>query len=168
VPRCRKRYLDPGLVKIYAWQMLNAVAHCHRKVRATLLHAPRPLIAQPTHPLPAAVPLARPSLPQGVFHRDIKPENILLSPTVDLHEGLKLADFGSCRGIHSKPPYTEYISTRWYRAPECLLTSGWYGPEMVRVAMPGAARQRPYSTTGRLGWCGVTVIVVHLRTPASY
>ncbi len=45
-------------------------------------------------------------------------------------KGLKLADFGSCRGIYSKQPYTEYISTRWYRAPECLLTDGYYGPEM--------------------------------------
>lgn len=27
---------------------------------------------------------------------------------------LKLADFGSCRGIYSKQPYTEYISTRWW------------------------------------------------------
>jgi len=26
---------------------------------------------------------------------------------------LKLADFCSCRGIYSKQPYTEYISTRW-------------------------------------------------------
>jgi renal tumor antigen len=33
-------------------------------------------------------------------------------------------------GIYSKQPYTEYISTRWYRAPECLLTDGYYGPEM--------------------------------------
>ncbi|WAR18521.1 MOK-like protein [Mya arenaria] len=39
---------------------------------------------------------------------------------------LKLADFGSCRSIYSKQPYTEYISTRWYRAPECLLTDGYY------------------------------------------
>ena len=51
--------------------------------------------------------------------RDIKPENIL---TVGDH--LKLADFGSCRSMHSKHPFTEYISTRWYRAPECLLTDG--------------------------------------------
>ncbi|KAL7539006.1 hypothetical protein ACHAXR_010712 [Thalassiosira sp. AJA248-18] len=64
---------------------------------------------------------------KGVFHRDIKPENIL----VDKHgKHLKLADFGSCRGINSKPPFTEYISTRWYRPPECLLTRGMYGPEM--------------------------------------
>lgn len=26
---------------------------------------------------------------------------------------LKLADFGSCRSVYSKQPYTEYISTRW-------------------------------------------------------
>ena len=41
-----------------------------------------------------------------------------------------MADFGSCRGIFSKQPFTEYISTRWYRAPECLLTDGFYGQEM--------------------------------------
>lgn len=67
---------------------------------------------------------------KGIFHRDIKPENILIENKSDLGRGLKLADFGSCRGIYSKQPYTEYISTRWYRAPECLLTDGYYGPEM--------------------------------------
>jgi serine/threonine protein kinase len=61
----------------------------------------------------------------GIFHRDIKPENVLIHD-----EQLKLADFGSCRGIYSKQPYTEYISTRWYRAPECLLTNGYYGYKM--------------------------------------
>ena len=40
---------------------------------------------------------------------------------------MKLADFGSCKGIFSDHPYTEYISTRWYRPPECLLTDGYYG-----------------------------------------
>lgn len=43
---------------------------------------------------------------------------------------IKLADFGSCRGIYSKQPYTEYISTRWYRPPECLLTDGYYSYKM--------------------------------------
>lgn len=43
---------------------------------------------------------------------------------------LKLGDFGSCRSAYSKQPYTEYISTRWYRAPECLLTDGFYSHKM--------------------------------------
>lgn len=52
-------------------------------------------------------------------------ENILLRDDL-----VKLADFGSCKGIYSKPPFTEYISTRWYRAPECLLTDGYYNYKM--------------------------------------
>lgn len=51
----------------------------------------------------------------------ISSENVLI-----VDDTVKLADFGSCRGIYSKQPYTEYISTRWYRAPECLLTDGYY------------------------------------------
>ncbi|KAJ3247094.1 hypothetical protein HDU77_008716, partial [Chytriomyces hyalinus] len=58
---------------------------------------------------------------KGIFHRDIKPENILVKDF-----NIKIADFGSCRGIHSKQPYTEYIATRWYRPPECLLCDGIY------------------------------------------
>ncbi|KAI9204770.1 kinase-like domain-containing protein [Polychytrium aggregatum] len=62
---------------------------------------------------------------KGIFHRDIKPENILIRDNA-----IKLADFGSCRGIHSKQPYTEYIATRWYRSPECLLCDGIYNFKM--------------------------------------
>lgn len=64
---------------------------------------------------------------RGIFHRDIKPENVLVEKRT---QKIKLADFGSCRGIHSLPPFTEYISTRWYRPPECLLSNGRYGPAM--------------------------------------
>ncbi|CAL1596777.1 unnamed protein product [Knipowitschia caucasica] len=58
----------------------------------------------------------------GFFHRDMKPENLLcMGP-----ELVKVADFGLAREIRSKPPYTDYVSTRWYRAPEVLLRSSMY------------------------------------------
>ncbi|KAA6371832.1 MAG: putative Serine/threonine-protein kinase MAK, partial [Streblomastix strix] len=57
----------------------------------------------------------------GLFHRDIKPENLLVNG-----DTLKIADLGLAREIRSLPPYTEYISTRWYRAPEVLLRCRHY------------------------------------------
>ncbi|KAG7220915.1 hypothetical protein INR49_017765 [Caranx melampygus] len=58
----------------------------------------------------------------GYFHRDMKPENLLcIGP-----ELVKIADFGLAREIRSQPPYTDYVSTRWYRAPEVLLKSSSY------------------------------------------
>jgi hypothetical protein len=39
---------------------------------------------------------------------------------------IKIADFGLAREIRSIPPYTEYVSTRYYRAPECILRSTNY------------------------------------------
>ena len=81
----------------------------------------------------------------GYFHRDMKPENVLvtttglfeyrsLSPVApsvaptekDVVAIIKLADFGLARETASSPPYTEYVSTRWYRAPEVLLLSRDY------------------------------------------
>jgi serine/threonine protein kinase len=59
---------------------------------------------------------------QGFFHRDVKPENLLCSGL----ERVKLADFGLSRELDAHP-LTDYISTRWYRAPEILLKSSLYG-----------------------------------------
>jgi cyclin-dependent kinase-like len=61
-----------------------------------------------------------------VIHRDIKPENLLISES----HVLKLCDFGFARALTNQKggaPYTEYVATRWYRAPE-LLVSTPYGP----------------------------------------
>ncbi|KAL2455708.1 Protein kinase superfamily protein [Forsythia ovata] len=66
----------------------------------------------------------------GYFHRDLKPENLLVSKDV-----IKIADFGLAREINSQPPFTEYVSTRWYRAPEVLLQSQTYGPAVDMWAM---------------------------------
>ncbi|EKX50416.1 hypothetical protein GUITHDRAFT_157278 [Guillardia theta CCMP2712] len=57
----------------------------------------------------------------GYYHRDIKPENILVCGDI-----AKVADFGLAKEIHSRPPQTDYVSTRWYRAPEVLLRSPSY------------------------------------------
>ncbi|CAN8246018.1 unnamed protein product [Cochlearia groenlandica] len=67
---------------------------------------------------------------RGYFHRDLKPENLLVSKDV-----IKIADLGLAREIDSSPPYTEYVSTRWYRAPEVLLQSYVYTSKVDMWAM---------------------------------
>ena len=57
----------------------------------------------------------------GFFHRDMKPENLLVNG-----DDVKIADFGLAREIRSRPPFTDYVSTRWYRGPEILLRSTTY------------------------------------------
>lgn len=65
-----------------------------------------------------------------LIHRDIKPSNILLNSDC----AIKLCDFGLARSVAHKaaaslssdPVMTDYVATRWYRAPEILLGSASY------------------------------------------
>lgn len=66
----------------------------------------------------------------GFFHRDLKPENLLL-----VGDKVKIADFGLAREIRTFPPFTEYVSTRYYRAPECILKSQNYNSPIDIWAM---------------------------------
>lgn len=67
---------------------------------------------------------------KGFFHRDLKPDNLLIknpSSIIDnFIDNIKISDLGLCREINSQPPFTDYVSTRWYRAPENVLRSKIY------------------------------------------
>ncbi|KAL6745198.1 kinase-like domain-containing protein [Haematococcus lacustris] len=93
----------------------------------------------------------------GFFHRDMKPGKhrhffayqtarpraathlaVLLADTENLlanKDSVKIADFGLAREVRSRPPYTDYVSTRWYRAPEVLLRSPYYSAPIDIFAM---------------------------------
>ncbi|XP_069116645.1 cyclin-dependent kinase-like 1 isoform X6 [Argopecten irradians] len=62
---------------------------------------------------------------RNCIHRDVKPENILLST----ERQVKLCDFGFARVLTGPlDEYTDYVATRWYRAPELLVGDPKYGP----------------------------------------
>jgi serine/threonine protein kinase len=63
---------------------------------------------------------------RGFLHRDLKPENVLCDAQGST---LKLGDLGLAREIRSRPPYTDYVATRWYRAPELCAAFG-HSPNM--------------------------------------
>lgn len=106
------RPLASGLIASVFYQILSGLDHIHRN---------------------------------GYFHRDMKPENLLITTTGlseypasslyalpgtpterDVMVVVKIADFGLARETASVGPYTEYVSTRWYRSPEILLRSRDY------------------------------------------
>ena len=105
----KPRGLPVSRVKSVAFQLLQALAHLHKV---------------------------------GYFHRDLKPENILTRkqqvavpsssssspppPSTATLDIVKLADFGLVKETRARPPFTEYVSTRWYRAPEILLQDPTY------------------------------------------
>jgi len=63
----------------------------------------------------------------NVLHRDLKPGNLLVNADCEL----KICDFGLARGFSDSPEanagfMTEYVATRWYRAPEIMLSFKCY------------------------------------------
>jgi len=62
-----------------------------------------------------------------IIHRDVKPENVLVSK----FGVVKLCDFGFARLMAAPGEvYTDYVATRWYRAPELLVGDTQYGKEV--------------------------------------
>lgn len=99
------RGLSSGEVRNYIYQLVKAVTFCHDK---------------------------------NIIHRDIKPENLLVNPSHNNRKcgQLKLCDFGFARTISAKDrDLTDYVSTRWYRAPELLIGSTSYGKEVDHWAI---------------------------------
>jgi len=65
----------------------------------------------------------------NIMHRDLKPENILMIINNNL---IKIADFGTAKEIPEfrNNSLTDYVCTRWYRAPECTLKSNNYNEKI--------------------------------------
>jgi glycogen synthase kinase 3 beta len=98
-----------------------------------------------------------------ICHRDLKPENILLN-----HRALKLADFGSAKLLGSGPS-SNYICSRWWRAPELVLGTAEYSTSVdwwscgcvIGEMMSGRALFMGQSSLGQ-----IYVIMQALGTPS--
>lgn len=80
----------------------------------------------------------------NVWHRDLKPSNLLVNSNCDL----KIADFGLARAVgDTNSALTAYVTTRWYRAPEIMLSWTEYTSAVdiwsVACILAEILRQRP-------------------------
>lgn len=70
----------------------------------------------------------------NVLHRDLKPGNLLVNADCEL----KICDFGLARGYSDNSEQnagymTEYVATRWYRAPEIMLSFQSYTKASINL-----------------------------------
>ncbi|KAM6170790.1 mitogen-activated protein kinase 15 [Erethizon dorsatum] len=115
-----KRYIFYQLLQATKFIHSGNVIHRDQKVG--------PYTASASSPQPPASVCIQSASPQRAF--SLQPSNVLL----DANCSVKLCDFGLARSLSSLPEgpegqaLTEYVATRWYRAPEVLLSSRWYTP----------------------------------------
>lgn len=79
----------------------------------------------------------------NVLHRDLKPGNLLVNADCEL----KICDFGLARGFSIDPEenagyMTEYVATRWYRAPEIMLSFQSYTKASQCIPYPRSSRHQ--------------------------
>uniref|UniRef100_A0A6V1P1J1 Mitogen-activated protein kinase n=1 Tax=Heterosigma akashiwo TaxID=2829 RepID=A0A6V1P1J1_HETAK len=104
----------------------------------------------------------------NVLHRDMKPSNLLVNANCDL----AVCDFGLARGFEdeSKEELTEYVVTRWYRAPELLCDCAHYGKGVdlwsVGCIFAEMLTRRPFFQ-GRTPQHQLGVIVQRLGAPSD-
>jgi serine/threonine protein kinase len=93
-------YLDYNIYEVYSKMKEEGKKFTEKEIKYPL-NLPRNMIYQ------IASGLAN-MHKNGFFHRDMKPENLLVYNNI-----VKVCDLGLAREIRSRPPFTDYVSTRW-------------------------------------------------------
>lgn len=91
----------------------------------------------------------------NVLHRDLKPGNLLVNADCEL----KICDFGLARGFSIDPEenagyMTEYVATRWYRAPEIMLSFQSYTKASMCPPLPLTGSLTIYFADIQQSTCG--------------
>lgn len=99
----------------------------------------------------------------SVIHRDLKPGNLLVNSDCEL----KICDFGLSRGYGSPSEenvtnLTEYVATRWYRAPEIMLAFRYVYPVNVEHDRLNLSEVTTLPVrAGLFCFCTRVVIIIH-------
>lgn len=118
------RVLDPASVKSILFQILAGLEHIHHHAFFHRDIKPENILVStaiaPDSPSAPPTPVSQHPSGSSAFRRSSAMGQI---PPV---YSIKIADFGLARETQSTHPFTTYVSTRWYRAPEVLLRAGEY------------------------------------------